>query len=151
MTTEDFELIGGEEHREIQIVRYDPAWPERFEKEKQKIKEALGPTTRIEHVGSTAVPGLSAKPIIDIQVSIANPDDENTYLPQMEEQAYVLRVREPGRRMLRTPELDVHIHICKTGSDWEHRHLLFRDWLQQNEADRNAYQKLKESLATQGE
>jgi HAD superfamily hydrolase (TIGR01509 family) len=145
-----FELIGGEEHREIQVVPYDSNWPTRFEAEKQKIQAALGSgAIRVDHVGSTAVPGLSAKPIIDIQVSIANPDDETTYLPQLEKQGYVLRVREKGRRMLRTPELGVHIHVCRTGSDWERRHLLFRDWLRHDKADRQAYQNLKESLAKQ--
>jgi GrpB-like predicted nucleotidyltransferase (UPF0157 family) len=147
MADDDFELIGGEEHREIQIAPYDPAWPQCFETERQKIKAALGPgAIRIDHVGSTAVPGLSAKPIIDIQVSIENSDDESTYLPQLEKQGYVLRVREKGRRMFRTPKLDVHIHVCRTGSDWERRHLLFRDWLKHDKADREAYQKLKEGL-----
>ena len=145
---DDFELIGGEEHREIKVIPYSPDWPKRFEKEKQKIQAALGRYVEyIDHIGSTAVPGLSAKPIIDIQVSVADPDDESKLLLQMQKQGYVLRVREKGRRMFRTPELDVHIHVCKVSSDWERRHLLFRDWLRHDSADRKAYQKLKERLA----
>ncbi len=149
MTTFDFELIGGEEHRKIEVVPYDRNWPERFETEKLKIQTALSSKAlRVDHVGSTAVEGLPAKPIIDIQLSVADPDDESSFLPELEEQGYVLRVREKGHRMVRTPELDVHVHICKTGSDWERRHLLFRDWLRTDKQDREAYGNLKEQLAS---
>jgi GrpB-like predicted nucleotidyltransferase (UPF0157 family) len=88
-----------------------------------------------------------AKPIIDIDVSVPDVDDENAYLPALEMAGYVLRVREPEHRMVRTPALDVHVHVCTAGSDWERRHRLFRDWLRHDEADRNAYAALKVGLA----
>lgn len=141
-------LIGGVERREIVVVPYDPAWPERFEAEKRRIVAALGPVARrVDHIGSTSVPGLAAKPIVDIDLSVPDPDDEAAYLPALERAGYRLRVREPGHRMVRTPELDVHVHVCAEGSDWERRLLLFRDRLRADEADREAYAALKRGLA----
>ena len=146
----DFELIGGEEQREIKIVPYDKNWPLRYKTEKKKIEKAIASQEHhIEHVGSTSIEGLPAKPIIDIQVSIQDPNDESSFVPALEEQGYILRVREEGHRMMRTSKLDVHIHICQIGSDWERRHLLFRDWLRHNETDRKAYGDLKEKLSKQ--
>jgi GrpB-like predicted nucleotidyltransferase (UPF0157 family) len=104
---------------------------------------------RIDHIGSTAVPGLVAKPIIDIDVSVPDADDDATYLPPLRDAGYLLRVREPGHRMVRTPALDVHVHICTAGSDWERWHLLFRDRLRADANDRAAYAKLKLRLAEQ--
>ena len=144
---DETELIGGVEKRDIVIVAYSPSWPARFAAERQRITEALGPTARrIDHVGSTSVPGLDAKPIIDIDVSVQNPDDESAYLPALERAGYHLRVREPGHRLVRTMNRDVHVHICGEGSDWERQHLLFRDWLRCNAADRHAYAALKREL-----
>lgn len=109
---------------------------------------ALGAVAlRVDHIGSTSVAGLVAKPIIDVDVSVSDPDDEVSYLPQMLVAGYLLRVREPGHRMFRTPDLDVHVHVCAKGSQWERRHLLFRDWLRHNERDRAAYGQLKTDLA----
>lgn len=109
---------------------------------------ALGEVAlRVDHIGSTSVAGLVAKPIIDIDVSVSDPDDEVSYLPQMLVAGYLLRVREPGHRMFRTPHLDVHVHICAQGSQWERRHLLFRDWLRHDGRDRAAYGQLKTDLA----
>jgi GrpB-like predicted nucleotidyltransferase (UPF0157 family) len=147
---DEVEFIGGSAHRTIKIVSYDQNWPKKFEKHKETIQKALGSTAnRIDHIGSTSVPDLPAKPIIDIQVSIDNPENESTYVPKLEKHGYILRVREDGHRMLRTPELDVHIHICQSGSDWEQRHLLLKDWLLRNEKDKIKYQKLKEKLSKQ--
>jgi GrpB-like predicted nucleotidyltransferase (UPF0157 family) len=142
------EQIGGPEPRQIVIVDYDPAWPEQFENHRKRIADALGAKARrIEHVGSTSVPGLAAKPIIDIQVSVTNPEHETAYVPALEHAGYRLRVREPGHRMLRTPQFDVHVHVCGAGSEWEQRHLVFRDWLRRNEADRSLYETTKRLLA----
>lgn len=150
MFEQDVELIGGPEHREIQLVPYDPSWPEKFKSEQQKITTALGARAlRVDHIGSTSIRGLIAKPIIDIQLSVDDPDNEGEYLPELEQQGYVLRLRQKGHRMVRTPELDFQVHICKTGSDWERRHLLFRDWLRHDKDDRRAYADLKERLAKQ--
>jgi GrpB-like predicted nucleotidyltransferase (UPF0157 family) len=99
------------------------------------------------HIGSTSVAGLSAKPVIDIQVAVHDPECEVDYLPLLVQAGYVLRVREPMHLMFRTPDLDVQIHVCAAGSDWERRHLLFRDWLRTSEEDRLLYERVKSSLA----
>jgi GrpB-like predicted nucleotidyltransferase (UPF0157 family)/uncharacterized membrane protein len=143
-------LVGGREERLIEIVDYRPGWADRFELEADRIRHALGAgARRIEHVGSTAVPGLGAKPIIDVMVTVDDPDDEAGYLRQLEATGYVLRVREPAHRMFRTPERDVHVHVWARGSDDERRHLVFRDWLRSNPADRAAYEQKKRELAGQ--
>ena len=139
-------LIGGLERREIVIAEPDPEWPRRFQAERARIERALGPVP-IEHIGSTAVPGLAAKPIVDILVAVADPDAEGTYLPALELAGYVLRVREPGHRMLRTPQLDVHVHVWADGSPEARRDLVFRDRLREDAAARAAYERLKRELA----
>ena len=93
------------------------------------------------------VPGLAAKPIIDIGLSVLDVDREEDYLPDLIAAGYQLRVREPGHRMVRTPDLGVHVHVCTAGSDWERRQLLFRDWLRYDQSDRAAYNSLKNQLA----
>jgi GrpB-like predicted nucleotidyltransferase (UPF0157 family) len=109
-------LIGGNEQRAIVLVDYDSSWPVRFQGERAKLTTALGTEAiRIEHIGSTAVPGLAAKPIIDVLVTVADIENEPRYLPALQRAGYVLRVHEPGHRMLRTPELDVHVHILPDG------------------------------------
>lgn len=144
------ELFGGIEKRAITIVEYDSVWPDAFAQQRAVIITALGGRAlRVEHVGSTAVPGLPAKPIIDVDLSVADVDDEPDYLPELLAAGYQLRVREPGHRMLRTPARNVHLHICTAGSDWERRHLLFRDWLREHPEDRARYADLKHRLATQ--
>lgn len=145
---EQVELIGGVEKRIIAVVDYDAAWPDYFEVERSRIDQALANVPhRVVHVGSTSVTGVSAKPIVDLQLSVSEVEDEGSYLPALESTGYVLRVRERGHRMLRTPALDVHVHVCSIGSDWERRHLLFRDWLRESEADRAKYPEVKEALA----
>jgi GrpB-like predicted nucleotidyltransferase (UPF0157 family) len=142
-------LIGGRERREIVIAEPDPAWPVRFRAERDRIAAALGERAlRIEHIGSTSVPGLAAKPIVDVQVRVADPDDEPAFVPALEAAGYVLRVREPGHRMLRTPALDVHVHIRRDGDPAADRDLAFRDRLRASPADRAAYERLKRELAT---
>ena len=144
-------LIGGAEKREIRIVDYDKEWPKKFHNHAQGIALALGATAlRIEHIGSTSVPGLGAKPIIDILVVVPDSADETAYLPQLEAAGYVLRVREPDwneHRMLRTPDRDVHIHIYSAGCPEIERVLVFRDRLRRNHDDRRRYERLKRELA----
>jgi GrpB-like predicted nucleotidyltransferase (UPF0157 family) len=145
-------LIGGVEKREISIVDYDERWPQQFESHAKIIADALGATAlRIEHIGSTAVPGLGAKPIIDILVVVEASPDEATYLRQLEAAAYELRVREPDgneHRMFRTPERDVHIHVYSRNCQEIERYLMFRDRLRRNADDRNRYERTKRELAT---
>jgi GrpB-like predicted nucleotidyltransferase (UPF0157 family) len=136
-------LIGGRERRDIVIADYDPGWPRRFEVEHGRIAEALGDRAlRIEHIGSTAVPGLAAKPIVDILVEVPSLDGVD-----LERAGYVLRVREEGHRMFRTPELDVHVHVWRTGSPNIASHLALRDRLRASPVDRAAYEALKRELA----
>ncbi|MDR3402178.1 MAG: GrpB family protein [Chthoniobacter sp.] len=144
-------LIGGIEKREIVIVDYDPRWPAQFQKHAEILSEALGNNLVIEHVGSTSVPELAAKPIIDIDVVVADSSDEATYLPALVQAGYVLRVREPDwhqHRMFRTPELDVHLHIFSPGCVEVTRHLAFRDRLRTCPEDRLLYESVKRKLAT---
>jgi GrpB-like predicted nucleotidyltransferase (UPF0157 family) len=144
-------LIGGVEKREIVICDYDPRWPEIFEAHATLIRAALGKTAlAIEHIGSTAVPGLAAKPIVDILLAVADSADESSYLPRMEAAGYVLRVREPDfheHRMFRTPGLDVHVHVFSNGCSEIDRLLNFRDRLRASRHDRTLYEEAKRSLA----
>jgi GrpB-like predicted nucleotidyltransferase (UPF0157 family) len=136
-------LVGGLERREIVIADPDPAWPRRFAAERERIAAALGDRARrIEHIGSTSVPGLAAKPIVDILVEVASLDGVD-----LEPAGYVLRVREEGHRMFRTPELDVHVHVWPSGSPSIADDLAFRDRLRASPEDRAAYEALKRELA----
>ncbi len=136
-------LVGGRERREIVIAGYDDTWPDRFSAERSRIAAALGDRAlQIEHVGSTAVPGLAAKPIVDILVEVARLDDAD-----LARAGYVLRVREEGHRMFRTPELDAHVHVWPSGHPDIAAQLAFRDRLRESAEDRAAYEALKRSLA----
>ena len=146
-------LIGGVEKRAIIICEYDPSWSEKFKRHAAIIADALGDKAlRVEHIGSTAVPGLAAKPIVDMLLVVKNSADESSYLPALEAAGYVLRVREPGwheHRMLRTPELDAHLHVYSRGYPEIERCLAFRDRLRTNVADRQNYEATKRKLASQ--
>ena len=142
-----FRLIGGPEGGRVRLSPYRPEWAERFAAERERIAAALGPAAeRIEHVGSTSVPGLDAKPIVDILVAVADPADPGVG-SALEAAGYVLRVDEERHRMFRTPERDVHVHLWVAGTDDVTRHLEFRDRLRASEADRRAYSELKHRLA----
>lgn len=141
-------LIGGREKREIAIVDYDPAWPGKFERERDRVGRTLGPgALRVEHIGSTAVPGLAAKPIIDLLVTVENPDDDAALVPSLESAGYELRVREPGHRMFRTPARDIHLHVWADNDPEVERCLVFRDQLRHSPQDRAIYERLKRDLA----
>ncbi len=144
-------LIGGVEKREIKILDYDPEWPKKFETHARVIEGALGASAlRVEHVGSTSVPGLAAKPIIDILVVVEDSADESVYLPRLEAAGYVLRVREPDwneHRMFRTPEKNVHVHVYSAGCPEIERNLTFRERLRRNADDRSHYERTKRELA----
>jgi GrpB-like predicted nucleotidyltransferase (UPF0157 family)/GNAT superfamily N-acetyltransferase len=144
----DTVLIGGREPRAIVIADHDPAWPRRFEAERERVASALGGAARrIEHIGSTSVPGLAAKPIIDVLVTVDDADDEHAFRAALERAGYELRVREPGHRMFRTPARDVHVHVWNEGDPEVARYLAFRDRLRESAADRIEYERLKRSLA----
>jgi GrpB-like predicted nucleotidyltransferase (UPF0157 family) len=133
----------------IRVVAYDPSWPDRFEAERLRLRSALGGRAgRIEHIGSTAVPDLAAKPIVDILVEVDDTEDETGYLGALEAAGYQIRVRQPDHRMFRTPARDVHVHLWPTGSDEVYRHLAFRDWLRAHPDDRWLYERTKLQLAS---
>lgn len=136
----------------IEIVDYDPSWPVRFEAMRARLAGALGATAvRIDHVGSTAVPGLAAKPIIDIQVSVPDVADAAAFKDAIEAQGFASRMIEPGHHYFRPPPgvpREYQVHVCTIGSDWEWRHLLFRDYLRADPETRAAYEALKRDLAT---
>lgn len=135
-----------------ELTSYDPDWTVRFGVWRERLAKSLHlAATRIDHVGSTAVPGMVAKPIIDIQVSVPNVDDEPSYLPGAESIGLIMRLRECGHRLLWPPAKkprDVHVHICGSGSTWERDHMLFRDYLRAHPAVRENYAALKQELIT---
>jgi GrpB-like predicted nucleotidyltransferase (UPF0157 family)/ribosomal protein S18 acetylase RimI-like enzyme len=144
----DSVLIGGRERREVVIADYEPSWPRRFDVERERIARAMGSAAlRIEHIGSTSVPGLAAKPIVDVLVAVSDATDESSYGPALERAGYELRVREPEHRMYRTPQRDVHVHVWNDADPEVDRYLVFRDHLRASPDDRSEYERLKRSLA----
>jgi GrpB-like predicted nucleotidyltransferase (UPF0157 family) len=135
----------------IVLVEHDAKWPKLFAREACRIRASLaGLAIRVEHVGSTSVPGLAAKPIIDIVLVVPDSADEPTYLPALESAGYVLRIREPDwfeHRLLTGPDTDVNVHVFSAGATEIDRMLTFRDWLRSHEADREAYLAVKRALA----
>ena len=149
-----WEVIGGSDRSrtdQIEVVASDPAWPELYQQWRRRLVQELGErATRIEHVGSTAVPGLAAKPIIDIQVSVLDVDDEAAYVPAIERAGIAFRARDLEHRYFRPSgdrPRDVQVHVCGAGSKWERVHVLFRDFLRADAAAREAYRLLKLDLA----
>jgi GrpB-like predicted nucleotidyltransferase (UPF0157 family) len=140
-------LAGGR----IVLVDYDPAWPRLFEREAARVRSILGTTVRrLEHVGSTAVPGLVAKPIVDMLLVVPDSSDEVAYVPQMERAGYKLRIREPHwheHRLFKGPDTDINLHVFSHGSSEIMRMLGFRDWLRANPVDRELYAATKRELA----
>jgi len=135
----------------IQVVDYDPEWPRLFEREATRIRATLGDRVRLlEHAGSTSVPGLAAKPRIDMVLVVASSADEAAYVPALEAAGYVLRIREPEwyeHRVLKGPDVDINLHVFSPGCSEVERMLCFRDWLRVNAADRQLYERTKRELA----
>jgi GrpB-like predicted nucleotidyltransferase (UPF0157 family) len=135
----------------IVLEPYDPAWPRLYAELERQIREGLGANAlMIEHVGSTSVPGLSAKPIIDVVLAVADSADEGSYVPPLERIGYVLRIREPDwfeHRMLKPSGIDGNIHVFSHACAEIDRVLAFRDWLRINDDDRRLYERTKRELA----
>lgn len=131
----------------IELVGYDAGWPARFDRWRARIGEVLGDVARrVEHVGSTSVPGLPAKPIVDIQVSVDSMDDEHAYVGPLESTGVQMRSRDVFHRYFRPfagQPRDVHVHVCDAGSEWERDHLLFRDHLRRHPEDAARYAEAK--------
>ena len=144
----DSVLIGGREQRAIVISDHDPSWATRAAVLIHSIRLGLGPIAlSVEHIGSTSVPGLAAKAIIDVLLVVRDLDAEQTYVEPLQALGLQLRVREAGHRMLRTAELDVHLHVLPRGTSEEVAYLDLRDWLRVNTADRELYESTKRALA----
>jgi GrpB-like predicted nucleotidyltransferase (UPF0157 family) len=136
----------------ITLADYDPAWPQLFAREEALIRSALGERARlVEHAGSTSVPDLAAKPIIDIVLAVPDSADEPEYLPDLEAAGYVLRIREPDwhehRMLIRAAELPVQVHVFTAGSPEIERMLALRDRLRSSPEERDRYLAAKRELA----
>ena len=135
----------------VELRDYDPQWPALFAREEARIRAALGERAlQVEHAGSTSVPGLAAKPIIDIVLVVADSGDEATYVPALEARGYVLRIREPEdseHRMFKGPDTDINLHVYSKGCLEIERMLRFRDWLRMHPDDRDRYASAKHELA----
>jgi GrpB-like predicted nucleotidyltransferase (UPF0157 family) len=137
----------------IVLADYDPLWPQHFLTESDALRAALGERAlAVEHVGSTSVPGLPAKPIIDMVLVVANSSDEPAYVPDLENAGYVLRIREPDwyeHRVFKGPRININLHVFSSNCQEIARMLIFRDWLRENDADRELYASAKRTLAQQ--
>ena len=135
----------------IHLAPYDPGWAALYEREAIRIRSVLGDRVRLlEHAGSTSVPGLPAKPIIDIVLAVADPADEGAYVPPMEAAGYVLRIREPDwfeHRLFKGPDTNINLHVFGTGSPEIERMLAFRDRLRTDDDERRLYERAKRDLA----
>jgi GrpB-like predicted nucleotidyltransferase (UPF0157 family) len=143
-----FDRPGGEP---VELHEHSTEWAARADEWIGVIRGALPALdTRVEHVGSTAVPGLIAKPVIDLLVSVPELADERTYRPALESLGLVLRAREPDHLFFRPPAgqpRTVHVHVCALRSPWEREHVAFRDQLRARPDIAAAYAELKRRLA----
>ena len=137
----------------ILLENYNPEWPQWYQREADRIAAALDRRVlQIEHAGSTAVPGLTAKPTIDMILVVADSADESAYVADLEAAGYQLRIREPHwfeHRMFKGPAADMNLHVFSRGCPEIERMLLFRNWLRNNAADRELYARTKIALAQQ--
>ncbi|CAB3674970.1 GrpB family protein [Achromobacter dolens] len=135
----------------VTVAPYDPDWPARYARLAAEISATLGPAAlRIDHVGSTAVPGLPAKPVVDIDVAVADPADEAAYVPALEALGYVLTIREPSwhqHRCLQLAAPRVNLHVFAPDCPENIRHRMFRDWLRAHDEDRDRYAQAKHAAA----
>jgi len=147
--------VGGmrEHNAPIQLMDYSAEWPALFVREAKRVRATLGARVlMLEHVGSTSVPRLAAKPIIDIILAVADSADEAGYVPVMELAGYVLHIREPQwhqHRLFKGPDTDINLHVYSFGCPEIDKMLMFRDWLRSNDADRELYERTKRELAQQ--
>lgn len=134
---------GRPKREEIEVERYNPMWVEQYEILEAEIKALIREVAlSVEHVGSTAVPGLLAKPVIDIDLIVPDPEREDNYIPVLEALGYELTVRERSwyqHRMLRHENPRVNLHVFGRGCAEHVRHILFRDWLRENPTDKQRY------------
>jgi len=139
--------------RQIVLVDHDPAWPHLYAREEARVRSVLGDrVVRIEHTGSTSVPGLAAKPIVDIAMTVPDVTDEPAYIPDLEAAGYVLRIRESepdwyDHRVFKGPDTNINLHTFSAGCVELERMVGFRDWLRAHDDDRELYESTKRDLA----
>lgn len=135
----------------IHLAAYDAGWPVHYEREAARIRKALGDRALVlEHAGSTSIPGLSAKPKIDIVLGVADSTDEESYVAALESAGYVLRIREADwheHRLLRSTDSEVNLHVFTVGCLEIERMIKFRDHVRADDADRVLYERSKQDLA----
>ena len=135
----------------VALVEYDPSWPAAYERLAAKVNAVLGPQVlALDHVGSTSVPGLRAKPVIDIDLTVADVADEAAYVQALEPHGFELVIREPwwyGHRLLRHSDPRCNLHVWSPNCPEPARHLIFRDWLRENPEDRDRYVRAKHAAA----
>jgi GrpB-like predicted nucleotidyltransferase (UPF0157 family) len=135
----------------VTLAEYDPEWPKLYEREAERIRTLLGDlVVLLEHVGSTSVPGLAAKPIIDILLEVPDSDDEDTYLPALEAAGYRLTIREPDwekHRLLKGPDTNINLHVHSPGNGQTERYLLFRNRMRAHPEELALYLGKKRELA----
>jgi GrpB-like predicted nucleotidyltransferase (UPF0157 family) len=135
----------------IYLAPYDPAWPSLYARLEKQIHKALRDTILLlEHVGSTSVPGLSAKPVIDMVLAVPDSTNEPSYVQPLEDKGYTLSIREPdwyGHRLLKPPDVEGNLHVFSAGCEEIERMLLFRDWLRNHADDRLFYENTKRELS----
>ena len=135
----------------ILLADYDPRWPELFEREADRVRAALGGRVlQLEHTGSTSVPGLAAKPVIDMLLVVRDSADEEAYVPALEGAGYRLRFREAHwheHRLFNGPDTETNLHVFSHGCPEIDRILRFRDWLRSHPEDRDLYAQAKRALS----
>jgi GrpB-like predicted nucleotidyltransferase (UPF0157 family) len=138
----------------VVVMPYDAGWPRQYDVLAARVRAALGDRVlTLAHMGSTSVPGLAAKPVIDIDLTVADSADEASYVPDLEAAGFVLRIREPEwqeHRMFSVPDRSVNLHVFSPDAPEPARHLLFRDWLRNSSDDRDRYAATKAELAGRG-
>ena len=135
----------------IEVVPYDERWPQQFAELRDRLVDSLGATAqRIDHIGSTSVPGLDAKPIIDVQISVADVADEGSYVAGCVAPGFELYSRDDVHRFFAVPAprpRDAQLHVCEGGGAFERDHLVFRDYLRTHDEERDAYAAMKRDAA----
>lgn len=143
---------GNIEHNQTILLKpYDDRWPALFEREKNRISKILRDRAlMIEHIGSTSVPGLTAKPIIDILLVVDDAGKEELYVNDLCEHGYILRIKEPdfeNHHMFKGPDTDINLHVFSKNSKEIEKYLLFRNYLRHHDDARQLYEDTKKELA----
>jgi len=135
----------------VELVPADPSWSGQYAAEAAVVRAALGDVAlELHHVGSTSVPRLSAKPVIDMVLVVERSAAESVYLPALAGAGYALRIREPDwfeHRLLRRELPEVNLHVFSSGCPEVDRMLAFRNWLREHDSDRSLYEQAKQALA----